>query len=464
MGVTGLIGKVMRWLPMPIVMAMIAGALIRFGVGAVTAIEALPVVVGLATIAFFLSMRFVKAVPPVLSALVVGLIAVALTGGFATGEAAISFVAPEFTAPVFTVDAFFAIAIPLAILVVGAENAQAIGVLYAEGYKPPVNAMTIISGVGGILAGFIGGHNANIAGPMTAICSSEQAGDDTSKRYAATVVNGVLFGSFGIFAGVAVPLIMALPGPLIGAVAGLAMIGVLLSAFQSAFDKRAGYQIPVCKRLLCHKDHVDPTDILARGAVEISSGFQKADFADLCRCRIPQQPITDMTECDIILMETIRTKGADQTAFSLDRSEKPIIISIEPQRANTAGLRAGRVTGIGPERTWFFAKVLLIEKRGQKVEAVLLPRSQRPKVSFLLQHTQAAKISEGTAMPGLASRESKDAKARIAANLLAKVWPMISGGQFHPLIDSEFALTDAAKAHELMEASTHIGKIVLKVA
>ncbi len=61
-------------------------------------------------------------------------------------------------------------------------------------------------------------------------------------------------------------------------------------------------------------------------------------------------------------------------------------------------------------------------------------------------------------------RQSKDAKARIAADLLAKVWPMISGGQFHPLIDSEFALTDAAKAHELMEASTHIGKIVLKVA
>lgn len=263
LGVTGLIGKVMRWLPMPIVMAMIAGALIRFGIGAVKAIEALPVVVGLATIAFFLSMRFVKAVPPVLSALVVGLIAVALTGEFATGEAAVSFVAPEFTAPVFTVDAFFAIAIPLAILVVGAENAQAVGVLYAEGYKPPVNAMTIISGVGGILAGLIGGHNANIAGPMTAICSSEQAGDDTSKRYAATVVNGVLFGTFGIFAGLAVPLIMALPGPLIGAVAGLAMIGVLLSAFQSAFDKRAGYQIGAFVALIVAMSNISILSISA---------------------------------------------------------------------------------------------------------------------------------------------------------------------------------------------------------
>ena len=132
---------------------------------------------------------------------------------------------------------------PLAVLVIGAENAQAIGVLYAEGYRPPINAMTVISGLGGIAAGFIGGHNANIAGPMTAICSSDQAGEDREGRYAATVLNGILFAAFGIFAGVAVPLIMALPGPLIGAVAGLAMITVLLSAFQAAFDRKAGYQI-----------------------------------------------------------------------------------------------------------------------------------------------------------------------------------------------------------------------------
>lgn len=243
LGITGLIGKVMRWLPMPIVMAMIAGALIRFGIGAVTSIEKLPLIVGAATLAFFLSMRFLRTVPPVLSALVVGLAAVALTGSFQGGEAAISFVAPEFTAPVFSLDAFLAIAVPLAVLVIGAENAQAIGVLYAEDYKPPVNAMTVISGVGGMVAGFMGGHNANIAGPMTAICSSDQAGDDRESRYAATVVNGILFALFGIFSGVAVPLIMALPAPLVGAVAGLAMITVLLSAFQAAFDRQAGFQI-----------------------------------------------------------------------------------------------------------------------------------------------------------------------------------------------------------------------------
>ncbi|GGD15946.1 benzoate/H(+) symporter BenE family transporter [Aureimonas glaciei] len=243
LGITGLIGRVMRWLPMPIVMAMIAGALIRFGTGAVTAIGTLPIVVGATVLAFFLSMRLTRVVPPVLSALIVGLIAVWATGSFGTAEAGISFVMPEFTAPRFTLDAFLAIALPLAILVVGAENAQAIGVLQAESYRPPINAMTVISGVGGVLAGLLGGHNANIAGPMTAICSSDQAGEDKQGRYAATVVNGLLFAAFGIFAGLLVPLILMLPAPLIGAVAGLAMINVLLMAFQSAFTRNAGYQI-----------------------------------------------------------------------------------------------------------------------------------------------------------------------------------------------------------------------------
>ena len=259
LGITGLIGRVMRWLPMPIVMAMIAGALIRFGIGAVTAIGTLPIVVGATVLAFFLSMRLTRVVPPVLSALVVGLIAVWATGSFGTAEAGISFVMPEFTAPHFTLDAFLAIALPLAILVVGAENAQAIGVLQAEGYRPPINAMTVISGVGGVLAGFLGGHNANIAGPMTAICSSDQAGEDKQGRYAATVVNGILFAGFGIFAGLLVPLILMLPAPLIGAVAGLAMINVLLMAFQSAFTQEC--RLPD-RRLRRpggrHVEHLDP--------------------------------------------------------------------------------------------------------------------------------------------------------------------------------------------------------------
>ncbi|GEA18955.1 benzoate/H(+) symporter BenE family transporter [Moorella sp. E306M] len=238
LGVSGMIGKAMRWVPLPIVMAMIAGAMIRFGTGIVTSTQQAPVIAGAALAGYFLGQRLTKKVSPILWSLVVGVVVALLVGGFKFADVKITWLLPRFFAPDFSAGAFFAIAIPLAVLVIGAENAQAYGVLTAQGYKAPINAMTIISGIGGIITSFFGGHNANIAGPMTAICSSDEAGPDKSGRYAATIVNGLTFGAFGLFASVAVPFVKALPVQLVSLLAGLAMIGVLLSAFELAFSSK----------------------------------------------------------------------------------------------------------------------------------------------------------------------------------------------------------------------------------
>jgi len=53
-------------------------------------------------------------------------------------------------------------------------------------------------------------------------------------------------------------------------------------------------------------------------------------------------------------------------------------------------------------------------------------------------------------------------KAQIASELQEKVWPLIESGKVKPIMDSSFALKDANKAHERMESSDHIGKIILK--
>ena len=52
-------------------------------------------------------------------------------------------------------------------------------------------------------------------------------------------------------------------------------------------------------------------------------------------------------------------------------------------------------------------------------------------------------------------------KARIAAALRAQVWPLFATQGLKPVIHARFPLADAAGAHRLMEADTHIGKIVL---
>ncbi|MDE0590712.1 NAD(P)H-quinone oxidoreductase [Halocynthiibacter sp. C4] len=59
--------------------------------------------------------------------------------------------------------------------------------------------------------------------------------------------------------------------------------------------------------------------------------------------------------------------------------------------------------------------------------------------------------------------QSDLAKARIAEDLRNKVWPLLESRRIAPVMDSEFTLAEAAKAHERMESSAHIGKIVLKI-
>lgn len=57
--------------------------------------------------------------------------------------------------------------------------------------------------------------------------------------------------------------------------------------------------------------------------------------------------------------------------------------------------------------------------------------------------------------------QSIQAKARIAAGLEREVWPLLGARRVAPVIDSRFALRDAAKAHARLESNQHIGKLVL---
>jgi NADPH:quinone reductase len=54
-------------------------------------------------------------------------------------------------------------------------------------------------------------------------------------------------------------------------------------------------------------------------------------------------------------------------------------------------------------------------------------------------------------------------KGAIAAALRREVWPLLDAGKLRPKIDSTFPLAEAASAHRRMEASAHIGKIVLTI-
>jgi len=241
-GLTGLVRRVMMWIPRPVVMGMVAGALFRFGLNIFPNTVALPAM-ALPMIAIWVIFTLYRKklhVPGVLMALVLGVIIAIAMGMTDFSGVTFSLARPQVFTPAFSWGAVVGLAIPLAIIVITAENTQAMGVLMSIGNNPPVNAMTLISGVGGIITGFFGGHNANIAGPMTAITSSDEAGP-VEGRYVGSVIDGILFGSFGIIAGAALSIVSVLPKVLINVVVGLTMVGVLSSALVDAWHGKFKY-------------------------------------------------------------------------------------------------------------------------------------------------------------------------------------------------------------------------------
>ena len=55
----------------------------------------------------------------------------------------------------------------------------------------------------------------------------------------------------------------------------------------------------------------------------------------------------------------------------------------------------------------------------------------------------------------------KAEKAAIADGLRRDIWPLLDAGEMKPIIHATFPLEEARKAHELMESSAHLGKILL---
>ena len=54
-------------------------------------------------------------------------------------------------------------------------------------------------------------------------------------------------------------------------------------------------------------------------------------------------------------------------------------------------------------------------------------------------------------------------KAAIVASVREHVWPLFAAGTVRPVVHDRLPLADAAEAHRTMEASTHVGKLVLTV-
>jgi benzoate membrane transport protein len=268
LGATGVVAKLMAFLPHSVVMAMVAGAFLSFGTGLVQSVSSNVLVAGTMVVAWLALTRsdvWSRRIPPVLAALVAGLAALAVTGGYTplTGPAAeLPLIGlPELVAPSFSGAAMAQLVIPLAITVVAVQNGQGAAVLTSAGHRPPMTAVTIACGVWSLLVAPLGAVSTCLAGPTNALLV---AVGERSRQYIAGMTCGALAIVVGVLAPVLVRGLAVVPATFIAALAGLAMLEALRGAFTAAFSDSAGR--PVLAPLITLLVTVSGTDVAGLGS------------------------------------------------------------------------------------------------------------------------------------------------------------------------------------------------------
>src|SRR5581483_3062394 len=176
LGVTGWVRRAMEAVPMPIVMGMVAGVFLQFGLDWVHAFEGQFWIAAAMTAAYILASAaptLVARCPPLLVALAAGAAVIALSGSFAPGlEEAPMLAAPRFHVPQFSWTAMLELVVPLAITVLVVQNGQGIAVLTAAGHTPPIDAIAVACGAGSVVTALVGSAPTCLTGPANAIISA----------------------------------------------------------------------------------------------------------------------------------------------------------------------------------------------------------------------------------------------------------------------------------------------------
>jgi len=106
----------------------------------------------------------------------------------------------------------------------------------------------------------------------------------------------------------------------------------------------------------------------------------------------------------------------------------------------------------------YLKKNLKILNQKGRLTYIAALESIKAEANLLYIMTKQLKVSGST----LRSRSSEE-KGKIVNQVVEHIWPLIEQGKYKPTIFQSFNMEDVNLAHELMESSSHIGKILLDI-
>lgn len=226
----GLTGRIGHWIPEPVVLGLLAGAIMPFVTRAFTSLGDAPLIVVGALTAYLVARRFMQTgLQATLPAFLVGLAITAMSSKFGTQPEALMLPFPVLTAPVFSLRAVATASPVLVILMTLQANIPSVVYLETQGYQPPERVINSVSGIGTLFASLLGPTGISLSLPITSLVAGPEAGERANRLRVVYLAAGTAV-FIGLFAGIAAVLSGMVPRPLLLAVAGLAVVGVLANA------------------------------------------------------------------------------------------------------------------------------------------------------------------------------------------------------------------------------------------
>lgn len=234
-GFTGLFERVMAYVPMSLAAAMLAGILLRFGIGAFTAINTQPTMI-LAMFCAYLLMRRRQPRYSVLAALIVGVMIARWQGILHFQHLELTMVRPVWVWPQFSLHSVIGVAIPLFIVTMASQNMAGVAAIKSFGYHAPISPVIGWTGIANLFFAPFGAFSINLAAITAAICLGQEAHPDKNKRYMSSVFAGVFYLLMGVFATTMAALFAAFPQELVLALAGIALLGTIGNGLATALQ------------------------------------------------------------------------------------------------------------------------------------------------------------------------------------------------------------------------------------
>ncbi|HWN04920.1 MAG TPA: benzoate/H(+) symporter BenE family transporter [Candidatus Dormibacteraeota bacterium] len=232
-GFSGWFERAMDRIPVPIASGMLAGVLLRFGLGLFTAMST-QMLLALAMFLAYLAARRLAPRYAVIMALLVG-VAIALVQGLLHVDAVrLALARPVWVTPRFTPGAVVGVALPLFVVTMASQNVPGVAVIRASGYTVPISPLIGWTGLANLVLAPFGGFSVNLAAITAAICMGREAHEDPRRRYVAAVFAGIFYLIVGIFGATVVAIFLAFPAELVAAIAGLALLATIGNGLASA--------------------------------------------------------------------------------------------------------------------------------------------------------------------------------------------------------------------------------------